>query len=417
MAGDNKEDEGLWVVFLSIALVLFFTFIIWTVFKEQLLQLLLWIRQGEMALASLWTSPDKPLNVVINGQLQTVSFDQMRDIAHSITPAQLLSDNYNMSEVMGAISRHALTPYKWIMGFLMAVMVVIVFFRGPTSLFRRKLDLEGLMKEQAKTFLTIVPFLNFNPQTMPVRPPGAAVPEDLPLFAEALSPEEWIAHNQVPMPDGEVDEAAARKAFAKQMVGPWRGWKALPKELQILLAAFCLKASRQRAESDEMMGRLAACWHHEKGMQFSGDRTLHAEARRVLKDKDISGLALRNANRHAFVTTALLRALDTARMEGGVLAPAQFLWLRGQNRTLWYPLNNIGRQGFHPEALGAMAHYRMEKQIDRPIPKVRVQDAVDSLKGYLADKSWAMPIPAVDYSAKKGKKNKNTGVMKPAAQG
>lgn len=412
---DNKEDEGLWVVFLSIGLVLFFTFIIWVALKQQLLQLVLWIRQGEMWLASLWTPADKVIPVTINGRTRDMTFEQIREVARSVTPEALLSDDYRMGEVIAAISVHALTPYTWIFGVLLVAMMVTVFFRGPTSLFRRTHDLEGLMAEQSKTFRTITPFLKFNPQKQPVRPPGAPVPQDLPLFAEALSPEEWIAYNQIPMPEGEVDEAEARKAFAKQMLGPWRGWKALPKELQILLAAFCLKASRKRAESDEMLGRLACCWDHKSGISFAKDRALVAEARRVLKDKDLSGIALRNANRHAFITTALLHALDTARQEGGVLAPAQFVWLRGHNRTLWYPLNNLGRQGFHPEAVGAMAHYRMEKQIDRPIPKVRVQDAVDTLKVYLADKSWAMPIPTLDYSASKGKSKKNIGIMKPAA--
>ena len=412
---DNKEDEGLWVVFLSIGLILFFTFIIWTAFKKQLLQLLLWIRQGEMTVASLWTPADKVIPVTINGRVQNMSFEQARDVAHSVTPDALLSESIRMGDVLSAISVHAMTPYQWIIGVLLVVMLVIIFFRGPTSLFRRSHNLEGLMAEQSKTFKTITPFLNFNPQKQPVRPPGAPVPEDLPLFSEALSPEEWVAYHQIPQPDGEINEAEARKAFSKQMIAPWKGWKALSPELQVLLAAFCLKAVRQRGESDEMLGRLACCWDYKKGMSFSQDRSLLQEARRVLKNKDLSGVALRNANRHAFVATALLRALDTARAEGGVLAPAQFVWLRGHNRALWYPLNNLGRQGFHPEAVGAMAHYRMEKQIDRPIPKIRVQDAVDALKAYLADKSWAMPIPALDYSDKKGKGKKNAGIMKPAA--
>lgn len=412
---DNKEDEGLWLLFLSVGLILFFSFIIWITLKEQLLQILLWIRQGEMALASLWTDPDKTLVLSIGGKPQNITFEQMREIAHSITPAALLSGDYHMGKIISAITYHALLPYKWIMGFLMVLMMFAVYLRGPTSLFRRVLDLEGLMKEQAKTFLTIAPFLSFNPQKMPFRAPGSPVPSELPLFAEALSPEEWVAYNQIPMPDGEIDEAAARRAFAKQMIGPWRGWKNLPKDLQILLAAFCLKASRKRQESDELLGRLAACWHSEKGMVYANDRTLYGEAKRILKNKDLSGLTLRNANRHGFVTTALLRALDTARTEGGVLAPAQFLWMRGENRVLWYPLNNLGRQGYHPEALGAMAHFRMEKQVDRPIPKIRVQDSVEALKVYLADKSWAMPIPTLDYSAEKGKKSKNIGVMTPAS--
>ena len=72
----------------------------------------------------------------------------------------------------------------------------------------------------------------------------------------------------------------------------------------------------------------------------------------------------------------MLRALLTAREEGGVLSPSQFVWLRGYDRNLWYPLNNLGRQSCHMEAIGAMAHFRIERRAQRPIPKPKVQDTL-----------------------------------------
>jgi intracellular multiplication protein IcmP len=105
-------------------------------------------------------------------------------------------------------------------------------------------------------------------------------------------------------------------------------------------------------------------------------------------------------NQHAFETTALMRALVTARQEGGVLAPAQFTWLRGHNRILWYPLNNIGRQSFHMEAMGAMSHYVAEKRTSRPIPVPKLKDALDTIKEYMASPR-RRPIPPLDYSNSK----------------
>ena len=69
----------------------------------------------------------------------------------------------------------------------------------------------------------------------------------------------------------------------------------------------------------------------------------------------------------------MVRALWYARSEGGVLAPAQFLWLRGHDRALWYPLNNLGRKSFHIEAMGAMCQYKAEKRVSRPIPKGEIK--------------------------------------------
>ncbi|PCI00227.1 MAG: hypothetical protein COB76_03920 [Alphaproteobacteria bacterium] len=135
-----------------------------------------------------------------------------------------------------------------------------------------------------------------------------------------------------------------------------------------------------------------------------------------VKNKNIAGPTLKQCNRHAFVTTALIGALAFARSEGGVLAPAQFVWLRGHDRPLWYPLNNLGRQAFHAEAMGAMSHYRAEKQVQRPIPKSMVIDAVKVLDAFLNDKIASSPIPQLDFSMLKNKKapSKNKGVMKPA---
>lgn len=159
-----------------------------------------------------------------------------------------------------------------------------------------------------------------------------------------------------------------------------------------------------------MMGRIALCWSHDKGLQLEKDKTLLRDARAILRNKDLAGKTLSKCNEHAFQTTALLRALNTAREEGGVMAPAQFVWLRGHDRLLWYPLNNLGRQAFHMEALGAMSHYKLEKRTMRPIPKPKVDDAVTSITDYMSS-DRARPIPQLDYSG-----SKKRGIKKAAGK-
>jgi len=184
----------------------------------------------------------------------------------------------------------------------------------------------------------------------------------------------------------------------QQLIGRWKGPKALEPYQQILLAAFCLKAARKRNEADAILGRLAECWTFKNGLKI--EKKLLNEARAILKNKKLAATVLSKANRHAFVTTAMLRALATAREEGGVLAPAQFVWLRAHDRTLWYPLNNLGRQSFHMESLGAMSHYRAEKMTQRPIPVPKLEDAMTTISEYMASNK-ARPIPQLDYSQSK----------------
>ena len=172
---------------------------------------------------------------------------------------------------------------------------------------------------------------------------------------------------------------------------------------QVLLATYCLKASRKRDKADEMLGRLAKCWSIEKGLRLNKDRSLLSDARKILKNKELAHATLKKCSQHAWQTTALLRALLHAREEGGVLAPAQFVWLRAHDRELWYPLNNLGRQSSHTEAIGAMAHFKSEKREGRPIPKPKVQEAVTSLVEYM-NSSNVRPVPALDYSKSKNKR-------------
>lgn len=271
---------------------------------------------------------------------------------------------------------------------------------GPHTQYRTRLGLDGLIARQAPNFPVISPFVDFNPSDQPPRPPGAPVPVELPHFAEALGPEEWLAFNQIPAPDGAIDEAAAKKHFQKQLIGRWKGVKALKPYQQILLACFALKASRERDASDDMLSRTAKCWSAKNGLKLSKDKKLLSDARKVIRNKKLAGGTIAACNRHAFITTAMLGALNYARSEGGVLAPAQFVWLRAHDRTLWYPLNNMGRYSFHTEALGAMSHFKAERLTSRPIPTPKVEGAVRMMIEYMKS-NLARPIPSLDYSQSK----------------
>ena len=402
-ANTSYENTIGWAMMLIILALLFIFF--WYFHEYDVKNAVRWLRWGEMKLVSLVVDED----YTVPFQQYDVNLHQWVEAVPNIPKERL--DN----QTMGVISALALEPIKWILVAIFSLMGLWCMNYGPGTNNRRKMDLSGLIRAQSGVFPVIAPFIKFNPSAQPPRPPGAPVPAELPPFAEALGPEEWLAYHSIPIPDGKIDRGAAYMAFAKQLGPRWQGWEKLPPYKQILLACFCLKAARKRKDSDLMIGRVARCWSLEKGLQLSGDSKLLRDARGVLKNRDLSGPMLRKMNQHAFQTTALLRALATAREEGGVLAPATFVWLRGYDRTLWYPLNNLGRQAFHMEALGAMAHYKAEKMTMRPIPRPKVEAAIDSIDSYIhSDK--ARPIPQLDYknSKKRGiKKPKNSGIKKP----
>lgn len=410
-ANTLHENAIGWFILGLVAIALFALF--WYYKEYDVKNFIRWVRWSQMYLISFFVDDDYSIvwSTISDGKISniTINYKQALDQIPTMDKYQLSDD------VMSMIGTLAMKPLQYIFMALIALIGLWGLRKGPGTQFRRKLNLDGLIGVQAKVFPYITPFVKFNPTTQPVRPPGAPVPSELPLYSEALGPEEWIAFNQIPIPDGKLDEHAAYIAFAKQLGPRWQGWMKLTPYKQVLLAAFCLKAARKRTDSDSMLGRLAICWQGTKGLNLNADKKLVADARKVLKS-EAAKKTLAQCNMHAFETTAMLRALQVARQEGGVLAPAPFVWLRGHNRTLWYPLNNLGRQAFHMEALGAMCHFKAEKMTQRPIPKPKVNDAVQSIVSYMKS-SRARPVPQLDYKGSKSrgvKKPSSGGIKKPA---
>lgn len=373
-----------WGILLAVVFALLC--LLWYFQSENIRSGIRWVRYAEMSMSKFVLGND--FTIVQDGQ-PVATLGQIHDYAGRVDKRQLNASN------MELIGLGALFPLRYFFTFIIAMMSFWALFRGPKALYRQKLDLNHLISRQAGNFPAIAPLVKFNPTNQPPRPPGAPVPAELPAFAEALSPEEWIAYYDVPVPNGKVDADAAARAFTRQLGPAWRGTMHMAPYKQILLAAFCLKSVRKRGEADDLLGQLSKSWTFESGLKLNS--SLISKARKILRDRDISGKILTKCNQHAYENTVMIRALATAREEGGVLAPAQFLWLRAFDRSLWYPLNNLGRQSHHMEALGAICHYKAEKMAQRPIPRPKMEDAVKSISEYIASPN-ARPIPALDYS-------------------
>ena len=395
--GSSDTAIGMFWIGLVLAAL---AWLFWSFQGDYVMSMIRWLRYSELWFASLFLDSDH----IFFWRGQEVPLGELLQVAREIPPAQITGDFLNLLSTAG------MSVYRWFFVGILILIMIWVYFKGPESENRNKFSIDTLLKRQAKNFPVVAPFIRFNPSKLPPRPPGSPVPADIPLFSEALGPEEWVAYNEIPVPDGQIDLEASERAFAKQLGPRWKGVRGLKPYKQIILASFALKASRKRSESDYMLGRLASCWSHDKGLQLNKDKKLLGEARKILRDKKISQKTLSLCNQHAWETTAMMRALFYARSEGGVLAPATFVWLRGHDRTLWYPLNNLGRNSFHLEALGAMCHYKAEKLARRPIPKPKMADAAQSISDYINSDN-ARPIPQIDYS---GSKRRGVKKMKTA---
>jgi intracellular multiplication protein IcmP len=307
-------------------------------------------------------------------------------------PINVVNSYYQLSTTpIVALGALTATYYRWPLAVALGLVIFYETFFASNNKFMNKHNLESMIETQAKMWPIITPIVKFNPSKTG-RILGDAIPDKLPLFAEALSPEEWIAWNNIPIVNGIPDRDATRRAFIRQLGPRWNGIESTPLHIQALLAAFALKGAQKREDSDDFLGRLAASWSPEKG--FRPDSDLIGEIGKILRDPEIGGKIVPITDKFAWRTTAVLGALQWARSLGGVLAPASFLWVRAEDRALWYPLNNLGRRSFHSEGAGAMAHLMAEQAAQKPLAIPRVDTAIVTLNTYLHDPDKrSIPIP------------------------
>ncbi|MGE3769328.1 MAG: hypothetical protein AB7G06_00040 [Bdellovibrionales bacterium] len=369
---DNKANETQTMIAIGIILVI--VAVLWYMYQSDIAWLVAQTRLAYMWVASFVTDEFER----IRQWLMAVPTDR------SLPPQQRLDweDIVIISALIGDYMR-------WPTAIVLAWGAWWGFAKTPRRKFRTKFNLATLMQNQAQVWPVIKPIVNFNPALTSSRLPGQPVPLDLPVFAESLSPEEWVAWAKIPFRGGVPDKEAIRQALSLQLGPKWDGAKGLRAHHRALLAAFALKGAQKRKESDDLLGAVAGCWNPKTGLRLSP--AVQAQINAVWRDSGVIQPALDEAGKFAFRTTALLGVLRWARERGGVLAPASFLWLRGEDRALWYPLNNLGRRSYHAEAAGAMAHFMAEQSAKRGLPIPRVDNAIPVILDYLEQNASTIP--------------------------
>ena len=161
------------------------------------------------------------------------------------------------------------------------------------------------------------------------------------------------------------------EAFDKQLGKPWKGFAGLAPCKRALAAALACFHNHESEKGHDLMNRLSmlaagrAAGRLGMDEAISRDGRLSAEIDGILDSGRSCGLNA-VAMRHAWETTAMIAMLMAARKDRGVIPSASFLWVKREDRGLWYALNNSGNAAIMAEAAGALAHFRAERQIGRP---------------------------------------------------
>lgn len=275
------------------------------------------------------------------------------------------------------LCHHVGSFLRWPVVALLAVLSFLCLTRAASGQFTNNLDLEQLMRTQAEVFRSIRPFVGRGLTLEPAKD-GKPRPAD-----PALHVREWVERH-ARLPNGGLNQDAARAALAQQLGPVWSGVAQAAPHVRCLFAVFVLHAARQRERAVSLLGDMAATLpvNAKDGPAGPAEPLVIGEAAvqaadSVLNDPDLVAGCVGIARLHGYTAPALMSVLLHARVQAGVLAPGQFAFLKLVDRPLWYALHSLGfpsetgsgapMPNPRIEALGARDHWAAECALRRPV--------------------------------------------------
>lgn len=252
--------------------------------------------------------------------------------------------------------------FRWIWIAILGYFGWKVYVKNPLQKFTRRMSMVTLSKSEEGLWPAIAPVNKLDILSEPF---------DTGKWAMSKQPMDFAKQYKLLDEDSKLIKDRAEKLFASQLGKLWEGPGKLPKATRALFAAFAaqidgdLKASKTALDT---LSKTAALGTPDYSW-VNGYLAKYGKCDRVQ----------RVLAEHAYVNTIMASMIEAAR-EFGVLASAQFIWLKPVNRTLWYTLNGVGRRVAFAEIGGIYAHWIAEKVATHPIERPYVIKAVEGLE-------------------------------------
>jgi intracellular multiplication protein IcmP len=369
----SQDDYAGFNMIVILVGICFFSYLLWTNYHAQISAFVMLLMHREIQFISYFSDRYRIAD---------------QEMAQSDPSGVTLKDLYGITQAVGMFFRIPATA-------LIVVLAAICTVRAAPSRFKRHFDLDGLIKEQAKSFPAISAFVDRH-----LKLAAPTLEKTLPADY-ALTPAEWIARFASD-PSGRFNEQKAQSALAAQIGSRWTDPAHASPAARLLFTVFALHLAERREDALNILGEASVCLADAKKEGDSGpleplklDAALIARLDGYLKKslgENATEAALAITDRHAYVTTALMALLNAARVKAGVMAPAQFVWLKLVDRNLWYALHSLGYEiegtgrYIHPnprvEALGARNHWAAERAAKRPILKPHLTEALATLQRF-----------------------------------
>jgi intracellular multiplication protein IcmP len=367
MKGGGQQQQGgagMDALYIAAFLVIF-SGLMWWKFKAQIVSAIFSIRLAEISLIEIFLDMVGDIASWLHlPQPDLASMERWTDFMESADPERVTgSELYQISADVNA--------YFSVPVFIISVLLgSALFFYHSASMYNNIYNMKKLRYLQSSVYPQYMPIMNQN-----LIDTGL----DEGHWRMSEQPMAWCKANNVLeeyTKDGKLCARVIREAAAGQFclqMGPI--WDARvdtqPPYVQALFAAFAAKAERDSVSSRKLLNQIAQSSLSTK-LDFTGTREL---LRKHISSKVVG----RAAGPHAYVITMMASMLEAARLDG-VLATAEFIWLKAVDRRLWYMLNSVGRKTAFPEVAGPFAHWRVEKRLRRPLKVPVVDTAVNAME-------------------------------------
>ena len=374
---DNSERAavGILIMFIFIAMLYYFAYEYFVyIWKYMTLPVLVFIKYLPGFISDtifFWTS-----TVVKESSARALMF------LWENTPTHFSENREDMASVNSYVG-NLMMPYISIYLIYKGISII------NTKTFKKKFTVDSIAVNESSIWNQIKPIIHQHPEKEPDLNKG--------VWAMGLRPEHFVKKHDL-LDEYETETGDLRtvlkaeqayNVFLKQMGSRWNNPKELSREEKQLFGLFITKACRNSKKADALIKSLSDAYTSQN---FGFLRDKWVKVRLMKKSDKLVNEAIKSyqekevvqniINSHFYTKTVLSGLLEEARKDG-VLATADFIWLKPLNRPLWYMLNNIGRRASWVECAGPWSHYWSEKLLERKVANPMISETVKALDEYL----------------------------------
>ena len=349
---DNSMSV-IWIIVFAFAVIA----AVWYVFSEQIIRAYLQLKLLEISLVNVFTDALRPLQQWI----------------HQVPPTSL--DIQTLQKIGNAVGYYL----RWPVLVILSGLSIVLFLGGTKNRFRTTYDMTRLAKEEAVNWPLINATNRLNlvdkhvekgQWAMAMTPMAFSKKHKL-LKIEMKNTGEFGLKKDI-RPVATVIRGRASKVFARQLGPTWTRAEDLPLYARTLFAIFSAKALGDRENAHALLEQIAVSAGAGKKLDFRGaDELLKCH----VNDKKVKKVV----ENHGYVYTVMASMLEFARGDG-VLASAEFIWLKALDRPLWFMLNTVGRQTAPAEVAGPFSHWQSERAIGHKLNFPMVEEATNALE-------------------------------------